>query len=227
MSTRNTGRIKKYGVCLNDKCEKYKVPQEILHGNFECPECKRKLSPCAPPKEKSNKLPVIIGGVVVAIAIIASGICVFSDGSNEHSNQEVVDSLETADTVKAMPVKADTVVVRDTLVTRDTLVVRDTVVQKVAVSEKKSTKTTTSNSSSGTVRLGYGTWTGGKKNGQPHGTGTLTYSTSRTIDSRDPKGRIAQPGEYIVGEWDNGRLVQGRWFKNDGTKEVIIIGKAE
>ncbi|MDE7350533.1 MAG: hypothetical protein K2N25_05655, partial [Muribaculaceae bacterium] len=74
--------------------------------------------------------------------------------------------------------------------------------------------------------LGYGTWTGGMKNGQPHGTGTLTYSTSRTIDSRDSKGRVAEPGEYVVGEWDNGHLVQGRWFKNDGSKEAIIIGKA-
>lgn len=75
-------------------------------------------------------------------------------------------------------------------------------------------------------KLSYGTWTGAWKNGKPHGTGTLTYSTSHTIDPRDPKGRVAQSGEYIVGEWDNGNLVQGRWFKKDGSKEAIIIGKA-
>lgn len=74
--------------------------------------------------------------------------------------------------------------------------------------------------------LGYGTWTGGWKNGKPHGTGTMTYSTSHTIDSRDSKGRVAQSGEYVIGEWDNGHLVQGRWFKKDGSKEAIIIGKA-
>lgn len=227
MSTRNTGRTKKYGVCLNDKCEKYKVPQEILHGNYECPECKKKLSPCAPPKEKNNKLPLIIGGAVAAVVIIGGGIFAFSGGSNEASESVVIDSLE-ADTIRTqtMPVPTDTVVVRDTLVERDTIVVRDTVVQKVAVGEKKSTKTTATGTASGTIRLSYGTWTGGYKNGQPHGQGTLTYSTSRTIDSRDPKGRVAQPGEYIIGEWDNGHLVQGRWFKKDGTKEVLIIGKA-
>ena len=80
---------------------------------------------------------------------------------------------------------------------------------------------------SSSPKLSYGTWTGGWKNGNPHGTGTLTYSVSKTIDSRDSKGRIAKPGEYIVGEWDNGHLVQGRWFKKDGTKEVIIIGKVD
>ena len=231
MDSRNrTKRQEQYGICSNRNCTLYGQPQEVHHGDYTCsdPECKKKLTPCSPPKEKNNKLPLIIGGGVIAAAIIGGGIFAFSGGSNEASESVVIDSLKT-DTVQtqAMPVPADTVVVRDTLVERDTVVVRDTVVQKVAVSEKKSTKTTaTPSSTSGTVRLGYGTWTGGYKNGQPHGQGTLTYSTSRTIDSRDPKGRVAQPGEYIIGEWDNGHLVQGRWFKKDGTKEVIIIGKA-
>ena len=35
--TRNSGRIKKYGVCLNDKCEKYKQVQEVVHGEMICP----------------------------------------------------------------------------------------------------------------------------------------------------------------------------------------------
>lgn len=50
-----TGRIKKYGVCLNDKCEKYKIIQEVIHGELECPGCKKKLSPCAPPKKKKQQ----------------------------------------------------------------------------------------------------------------------------------------------------------------------------
>ncbi|MBD5264624.1 MAG: hypothetical protein HDS48_03715 [Bacteroides sp.] len=75
-------------------------------------------------------------------------------------------------------------------------------------------------------KLSYGTWKGGWRNGKPHGQGTLTYSVETVIDSRDPKGRVAQPGEYIIGEWDNGHLVNGRWFKNDKNNESIIIGKA-
>lgn len=86
--------------------------------------------------------------------------------------------------------------------------------------ESQNTKSTTA-----THKLSYGTWKGALKNGQPDGSGTLTYSTSHLIDSRDSKQRMAEPGEYIIGEWDNGHLVQGRWFKNDGTKEAVIIGK--
>ena len=226
--------MERKGICKNvGACKLANKVQTITDddADFVCqnPDCGEPLQKYEEPEpeRKKNKLPLIIGGGVVAAAIIGGGIFAFSGGSNEPSESVVIDSLKT-DTVQtqAMPVPADTVVVKDTLVERDTVVVRDTVVQKVAVSEKKSSKTTTSSSASGTVRLSYGTWTGGYKNGQPHGQGTLTYSTSRTIDSRDPKGRVAQPGEYIIGEWDNGHLVQGRWFKKDGTKEVIIIGKA-
>lgn len=222
MSTRNTGRTKKYGVCLNDKCEKYKVPQEILHGNFECPECKKKLSPCAPPKEKSNKLPTIIGGIAVAIAIIAGGIFAFSGGSNENVESVMTDSLETADTVKAMPIKTDTLLVRDTLV------VRDTIVQKVAVQEKKNVNTQpkTSSSANGTLNLGYGKYSGTIKGGKPHGQGRLTYSTSHQISRKDAKQRVADAGDYVIGEFYEGELVQGVWYGADNqVKGSVIIGR--
>lgn len=76
-------------------------------------------------------------------------------------------------------------------------------------------------------RLDYADWNGGWKNGQPHGTGTMTYKEEHLIDSRDPKGRTAQPGESVTGEWSDGHLVMGRWTKSDGSKESIIIGKSE
>jgi len=79
-------------------------------------------------------------------------------------------------------------------------------------------------SSSG--QLSYGKWTGGTKNGKPHGTQiTFTFTTSHQIDSRDPKKRIANAGDYIIGEYDNGRLVQGRWYKSSGGFESVMIGK--
>lgn len=93
--------------------------------------------------------------------------------------------------------------------------------------EKTQPAQTKSNSSaSGTHNLGYATWTGSMRSGKPHGNGTMTYSASHRIDPRDSKARTAQKGEYVIGEWSNGNLVQGRWFKDDGSKEVIIIGKA-
>ena len=72
-----------------------------------------------------------------------------------------------------------------------------------------------------------GTFSGSLKNGFPHGTGTLTFKQSRLIDAHDEKGRTAAPGDYIIGEWDNGHLIQGRWYDASNTlKETIVLGKA-
>lgn len=74
-------------------------------------------------------------------------------------------------------------------------------------------------------KLGYGSFSGPLKNGKPNGMGTLRYTTSHLIDSRDPKGRVAQPGDYVTGEWKDGKLVQGRWYGSDNTvKGSLMIG---
>lgn len=88
-------------------------------------------------------------------------------------------------------------------------------------------KPPTSTPQTNTGSLSYGTWNGGWKNGEPHGIGTMTYNESHLIDSRDPQGRVASPGESVMGEWNEGHLVMGKWRKNDGSSESIIIGKSE
>lgn len=73
--------------------------------------------------------------------------------------------------------------------------------------------------------LDYGKWSGAWKNGKPHGTGTMTYTKTRLIDSRDPQKRTAAKGDYIIGEFANGRLVQGVWYDSaNNVKGSIIIG---
>lgn len=222
--TRNAGRIKKYGVCLNDKCEKYKQIQEILHGDLECPECKKKLSPCAPPKKKSNKTPIYIGiGVVVAIAIIVGCIVAFGGGRSEEPIA-AVDSL-TVDSANIVKSDTVTVVKTDTVKQVDTVTVEKVVEKKVAVPvASKKTSTSPSSSSKG-CNLGYAKFAGSVKNGRPNGMGRMTFSSSHVIDGRDSKGRIADAGDYVVGEWKDGKLVQGRWYGSDNNvKGSIIIG---
>ena len=87
MAERNTDRIRyRYGICLNDNCEKCKSKevQEIpARKEFVCPECGKPLRECPPPKKGGNtKLIGIIAGVVVLLAIIGCIIAV-SGGSEE------------------------------------------------------------------------------------------------------------------------------------------------
>ena len=38
---------------------------------------------------------------------------------------------------------------------------------------------------------------------------------------------MAEVGDYIIGEWDNGHLIQGKWYDAKGNaKGSIVIGKA-
>lgn len=218
--TRKSTRIKKYGVCLNDKCEKYKQIQEITHGNMECPECHKKLSPCAPPKKKNNPKSLIVGVVaVVAIGIIIGGISIWNGNKTELESKMLVDSIpiiqNTVETIASTNAIPDTVVMRDTVVVRDVIVHNNTV--------NASVKSLGGDKSS--LRLEYGLYTGAVKDGMPHGQGRLSYTSSRLIDNRDPKKRKAEVGDYVIGEWNNGNLVQGRWYASDGNvKGAIIIG---
>lgn len=71
------------------------------------------------------------------------------------------------------------------------------------------------------------TFSGNLRNGYPHGTGTMTFMVKRRIDMHDEKGRMAVSGDYIIGEWDKGHLIQGRWYgSSNDLKETIILGKA-
>ncbi|MDR1169802.1 MAG: Ig-like domain-containing protein [Prevotellaceae bacterium] len=71
-----------------------------------------------------------------------------------------------------------------------------------------------------------GKYTGQIKNGKPHGMGTVRYSSRTLIDSRDMKKRHAEAGQYITGEFYNGRLVQGKLFDSKNNQlETVVLGR--
>lgn len=91
--------------------------------------------------------------------------------------------------------------------------------------KKDTDGTSTGSSSNGTLHLSYGTYKGEIKNGHPDGIGRLTYNRSRRINRYDDKGRVADAGDYVVGEFVRGFFVQGKWFGGDGAlKESLMIG---
>lgn len=219
--------MERKGICKNvGACSKANKVQIITDDDaeFVCPECGEELQEYKEPEpeKKNSKLPIIIGGAVAA-AIIVSGIFAVSGGPTEPT-ENVTNSL-TTDSAKIASTPSLT---SDTMVVHDTLVIRDTVVQKPAVktNNQKASQPKASISSSGTLHLGYGTYTGATKSGKPHGQGRLTYSTSHQISLRDAKKRVADAGDYVIGEFYDGQLVQGVWYGADNqVKGSVIIGR--
>jgi hypothetical protein len=228
-SSRNNDRVRyRYGICLNDNCEKCrsKEVQEIpARKDFVCqnPECGKPLRECPPPKKGGNKKLIgIIAGVVVLLAIIG-GIIAMSGGESKPEPVETAVAPVDSDSIKAAQEAAEQQRIKDSL---DAVAAANAAKQK-AEPTAPSPKPAAPAASSGSKDLGYATFKGTLRNGKPDDVnGRLIFKTSHVIDSRDPKGRVADAGDYVIGEWSNGHLVQGIWYGADNqVKGSIIIGK--
>lgn len=228
------------GVCHNyDGCDKAagKIVQEAEKSNFVCEECGKPLYPIKKgPKPTGNgkriaTLIAIFGGAALVIGGVVYGIVFGVQKSRENAELELIeaarqDSIRAAeaaeaarlDSIKALEEAAEAARLAEEAAAAAEQARLDSI--KAAEEAAKAVKKVSKGS------LDYGKWSGAWKNGQPNGTGTMTYTKERLIDSRDPKKRVAQPGDYIIGEFSNGRLVQGKWFDaSNNVKGSIIIGK--
>ena len=77
----------------------------------------------------------------------------------------------------------------------------------------------TSSPKSGTVNLGYATWTGGLLNGKPHGNGRMKFHASHAVSGCST---TPQAGDYIIGYCQNGVIQNGALYR-DGEKIETII----
>lgn len=355
-----SGRVSKFGMCVNEECEKYKEVQEITHGDFICEKCGKPLTSCPPPTNKGGK-GKMIGIIVAAVALLAIiGIFLFTGGkpkvekltldktqltlkvgqtdelnvaimpeeaqpqlfwqSTNDSVVSVANGVVTAlkagkaqvkvfvmdneavsaiceYTVVDIDVDMQTLdIVEDPIILRpggyqlltvnftpddqtemilwnssndsvakvsprgkveavgvgeamiiaksertgiaDTARVsveglaqmpeekasetKDPAQQPTAAPAPKATPKPAS-ASSGSKNLGYATFRGSWPNDV---NGRMIFNSSHVIDSKDPKKRVAEAGDYVIGEWSDGHLVQGIWYGADNTvKGSIIIGK--
>lgn len=78
-----------------------------------------------------------------------------------------------------------------------------------------------------TLKFPSGTYSGEVNDkGLFQGIGTYTYAQRKLISNKDIKKRYAESGDYFIGEWNQGNVVQGKLYdKNNKLKEVIMIGK--
>lgn len=76
------------------------------------------------------------------------------------------------------------------------------------------------------LNIGYAVWYGKIFCNLPHDTeGKMTFTSRHIIEPRDEKKRVADKGDYIIGEYNEGHLVQGRWYGADGNyKGSLLIG---
>ncbi len=223
----------KYGICLNDECQKCKdkeVQQIPMRKEFVCSKCGKELREC---HHHHHPLWIIIVSAVVVVGAAVGGILALRQPHPEDPNN-------TADTVgkKSKDSMPEIHAPDATTITDDTVVVVDTVVQDntTTINEKTSTKTVVNTTStqaksagSGSlsvtrVDLGYAYFRGDVKNGKPHGNGEMTFKNRQLIPGTN--NCIALQGETVVGTWRDGKINMGTWFRNNGDRLTVNYGSS-
>lgn len=175
---------------------------------------------------------IILAAVIVGCLVLGGGWILKADNSKDDvSSQDAIHS-----TTQAAPLEVSKDEPLD--VTPQTSVVEQKAEQKKEVKsgpEKTVVQATAApapskpvvQSSSKVLDLGYAVYKGKVKDGLPDDVdGRMEYREAHIIDSRDRKGRVAEPGDYVMGEYSEGHLVQGTWFGSDNQiKGSILIGK--
>ena len=225
MAERNTDRVRyRYGICLNDNCEKCKSKevQEIpARKDFVCAECGKPLRECPPPKKGGNgKLIGIIAGVVVLLAVIGGIIAMSGSGEETPKQKPVTVAPVDSDSIKAAQMAAENLRLKDSLAAVEAAKAEK---KEAPVKEVQPAPAPKPTPASGSKNLGYATFKGTWPNDV---NGRMVFSSSHVIDSKDPKKRVAEAGDYVIGEWADGHLVQGIWYGADNqVKGSVIIGR--
>lgn len=215
MSHNNQER-NRYGVCRNDACSKSKdkEPQVIpTRKEFVCSECGRPLREVPRPKTTWEKYGAIIVVAIALVAIATGGYFIFSCKDKEKVGSSTLTSDNTS-------VDSSEVIVNDDP-SQDIQNEAEDVPTSTMDAPKEESKVVEPSRSaeqptSGSLKLSYGNYSGAVKGGYPHGQGRLTYTTSRQINRNDIKGRTANAGDYVIGEFYNGFVVYGKHYDSNG-----------
>lgn len=73
-----------------------------------------------------------------------------------------------------------------------------------------------------TKDLGYAVWHGTLRKGKPDGEGKMVFKKAHVIDSYDPDKSEAESGDYVIGIYEDGHLVSGKWYDASGNKKKSI-----
>lgn len=208
------------GVCHNyEGCDmaSEKVVQEVEKSNFVCQECGKPLYAVkqqTQPWWKKHQRELTLGaGVLIIGGGITGGILAFSGDKEEPEKVQTPVDTTKVDTTKVDTTKEDSTK-KDTVVTPPQAGGSNT-----GTSGGKQTDGRNSKPSPTSKNLGYGKYEGAMKNGQPHGTGTIYYTTRhQVVPSKDI---YAESGDYVTGSFRDGMLMSGQLHRKDGNQEFV------
>ncbi len=244
-SSRNGRKTFQYGMCLNDRgenpCSKAKTKEIMkisLRDEFVCPECGSPLRKCPPPTSTWDKIKKPVIGVA-AVAILGGGgfgIYKATQGGKIEKDQErfvapvdsdsirkveqdlkqkaQIDSLENA--LKAASDREK--FIKDSLVldsirkgALDSL--RQDSIEKARKAAKEKGKSTA-------VKLSYGNYSGGQREGKPNGTGTISFTRQHTFSTTTGDITVF-PGETLTGTFRDGMLNVGELRQRNGNPVML------
>lgn len=207
--------------------------------HIQCPDCQEETLKEIKEEEhqgdkhhvsnkKTRNLVILISIVLLIIAGIACGIIFGVKSSRNKAEQRRLAAIEQARLDSIAKVEADSLAAVKLAEEQAAEAARLEAEAAAAAEAARLAEEQAKNEKKQAVATGsidYGKWSGAWKNGKPNGTGTMRYTKEHLIDSRDPQKRTAVKGDYIIGEFANGKLVQGVWYDSaNNVKGSIIIG---
>lgn len=208
------------GVCHNyEGCDmaSEKVVQEVEKSNFVCQECGKPLYAVkqqTQPWWKKHQRELTLGaGVLIIGGGITGGILAFSGDKEKPAKEPEKVQPVQVDSTKEDSTKVDTTK-KDSVGTKTQAGESNTGTSgvKQPVVDPPTPPATSKN-------LGYGKYEGAMKNGQPHGTGTIYYTTRhQVVPSKDI---YAESGDYVTGSFRDGKLMSGQLHRKDGNQEFV------
>ena len=209
------------GVCHNyEGCDmaSEKVVQEVEKSNFVCQECGKPLYPVKQqpqPWWKKHQRELTLGaGVLIIGGGITGGILAFSGDKEEPAKE-----LAKVDTTQVDTTKVDSPVVVQPPVVDPPVEGPQGGVKQPGGGGGVKQPVSGDPAPSTSKNLGYGKYEGAMKNGQPHGTGIIYYTTRhQVVPSKDI---YAESGDYVTGSFRDGKLMSGQLHRKDGNQEFV------
>ena len=218
------GQCHNFGEC--DLADSKEI-QEVDEHEFICEECHKPLHECGKSKpgpsseevKRRAKLLALIAGAVLGLG--GGGYLGVNGAKNAKEKKEQEQEQERIEAqAKA---QADSIAAAQKALEEEAARRAQEEAEKAAAEQKVIAEAAKAPASGQrTLTLSYGKYTGGVKNGHPHGQGKLVYTKDRQINKYDSKARVARAGDYVQGEFINGFFCNGRHYNSKGELQATI-----